>query len=168
MYSCTHTLGRAEVFYAVSAGLVLPSKPLAQFSAPQPIWSSANHRLLPSMDNPSYVFSLGWPAFLWKTQQRAPKSVPRCLRRATQGTASSPLQAAPPTAASLVEGPRPRHLTFLTLSLPPSQGHSPPPPPAWAEGAFNLELPNKKEKTIFFIPTSLLILSITQCVCYIF
>lgn len=42
-------LGRVEVFYAVSAGLVLSIKLFAQFSAPYPIRSSANLRLLPSI-----------------------------------------------------------------------------------------------------------------------
>lgn len=85
-------LGRVEVFYAVSAGPVLSIKLFVQFSAPYPIRSSVNLRLLPSIPlwttSPKFSFSVD-PNLLLKDLTECSKKWERCLHRTTQWASTS-------------------------------------------------------------------------------
>lgn len=84
-------LGRIEVFYAVSAGPVLSIKLFVQFSAPYPIRSSANLRLLPSIPlwTTSRKFFSVDPNLPLKDLTECSKKWERCLHRTTQWASTS-------------------------------------------------------------------------------
>lgn len=166
-------LSRAEVFYAVPAGLLpqsslLSSSQLHIQSDSRPTTDSfPPRRALLKISSPR-----GCQPFS-EEPDRAPVSMMRCLYRTTpQGTPFPPLQTVPLLSC----------FTVLEATLLSSLFKlSPHPPPrailyhrqlCEAEVAFNLELPKKENKerrkerkSHFFIATSLLTVSITQCEC---